>query len=81
LSSLDDSLFFKVMHYKITKDLWDKIQNIYEGDTKFKGTKIQTIINKFEKLNMKEDENIEAYFLRIDETMNTIRGLGEEVDE
>jgi len=30
---------------------------------------------------MKEDEDIVAYFQRVDETMNTMRGLGEEVDE
>ena len=30
---------------------------------------------------MKEDENIASYFLRVDETMNASRGLGEEVDE
>jgi hypothetical protein len=30
---------------------------------------------------MKEDENIATYFLRVDETVNAIRGLGEEVDE
>jgi hypothetical protein len=44
LSSLDDSIFFKVMHCKTAKDLWDKLQNIYEGDTKVKGDKIQTLI-------------------------------------
>jgi hypothetical protein len=30
---------------------------------------------------MKEDENIATYFLRVDEIVNSIRGLGEEVDE
>jgi hypothetical protein len=30
---------------------------------------------------MKEDENISIYFLRVDETMNVMIGLGEEVDE
>jgi hypothetical protein len=30
---------------------------------------------------MKEDENIVAYFLRVDETMNEIIGLGEEIEE
>jgi hypothetical protein len=30
---------------------------------------------------MKEDENIAAYFLRVDETVNTIIGLGEEIKE
>jgi hypothetical protein len=30
---------------------------------------------------MKEDENIATYFLRVDETMNAIIGLGEEIEE
>jgi hypothetical protein len=30
---------------------------------------------------MKEDENISSYVLRVVETVNAIRGLGEEVDE
>lgn len=34
---------------------------------------------QFENLNMKEDENVAAYFLRVDEVVNTIRGLGEEI--
>jgi uncharacterized lipoprotein YehR (DUF1307 family) len=81
LSSLDDSIFFKAMHCKTAEDLWDKIQNIYEGDTKVKGAKLQTLRAKFEQLNMKEDEDIASYFSQVDETMNTIRGLREEFDE
>jgi hypothetical protein len=30
---------------------------------------------------MKEDEDIVTYFLQVDETMNMIKGLGEEFDE
>jgi hypothetical protein len=30
---------------------------------------------------MKEEENIAAYFLRVDETVNEIIGLGEEIEE
>jgi hypothetical protein len=30
---------------------------------------------------MKEDENIAAYFLQVDETMNAIIGLGEEIED
>jgi len=30
---------------------------------------------------MKKDENISSYFLRDDETVNAIKGLGEEVKE
>lgn len=30
---------------------------------------------------MKEQENVVAYLLQVDEVVNTIRGLGEEVDD
>ena len=58
-----------------------RLQNIYEGDTKFKETKLQTYRGLFEQLKMKEDEDIAAYFLWVDETMNAIIGLGEEIEE
>jgi hypothetical protein len=81
LNGLGDSVYVKVMHCISTKEIWDKLQNVYEGDAKVKATKLQTYRGQFEQLKMKEDENIAAYFLRVDEIVNAIRGLGEEVDE
>jgi hypothetical protein len=81
LGSLVDSIFVKVMHCDTAKDLWDKLQNIYEGDAKVKGAKLQTYRGKFEQLKMKEDEDIATYFLRVDEIVNVIKGLGEEIKE
>jgi hypothetical protein len=74
-------VFTKVAHYKSAKEIWDMLQNIYEGDTKVKATKLHTYRGKFEQLKMKEDEYIVAYFLRVDETMNAIIGLGDEIEE
>jgi hypothetical protein len=65
----------------ILQNIWDKLQNIYEGDAKVKGDKLQTFRAKFEQLKMKEDENIATYFLQVDEVVNTIKGLGEEMKE
>jgi hypothetical protein len=42
LNGLSDTIFTKVSHYKSAKDIRDKLQNIYEGDTKIKVTKLQT---------------------------------------
>jgi hypothetical protein len=48
LSSLVDLVFVKLMHYDSAKDLWDKLQNIYEVDAKLKGSKLQIFREKFE---------------------------------
>jgi hypothetical protein len=81
LNGLSEIVFTKVSHCKSAKEIWDKLRNIYEGDTKFKETKLRTYRGHFEQLKMKEDENIAAYFLRVGETVNAIIGLGEEIKE
>jgi hypothetical protein len=81
LNGLTDTVFTKVAHCKYAKEIWDKLRNIYEGNSKVKAAKLQTYRGQFEQLKMKEDEDITAYFLRVDETMNTIIGLGEEIEE
>ena len=36
--------FVKVMHCTSTKEIWDKIKNVYEGDDKVRGAKTQSHI-------------------------------------
>jgi hypothetical protein len=81
MNGLSESVYTKFMHCKSAKNIWDKLQNIYEGDSKVKEAKLQTYRGQFEQLKMKEDENIVAYFLRVDEIVNEIIGLGEEIKE
>ena len=42
LSGLTEIVFLKVMHCETAKEIWDKLKNIYEGDDKVKGAKLQT---------------------------------------
>ena len=63
LSGLTETIFVKVMHCKTAKEIWDKLKNIYEGDDKVKGAKLQTYRGQFENLKMKEEDNIAPYFL------------------
>jgi hypothetical protein len=80
-NGLSDMVFTKVSHCKFAKEIWDKLRNIYEGDSKVKVAKLQTYRGQFKQLKMKEDEDIATYFLRVDETVNAIIGLGEEIEE
>ena len=68
------------MHCTLAKEIWGKIENLYEGDGKVKGVKLQTYRRQFGHLKMKEQEDIATYFLRVDEIVNTMRGLGEKVE-
>jgi hypothetical protein len=60
LNGLGELVFTKVLHCKSIKEIWDKLRNMYEGDSKFKEAKIQTYRGQFEQIKMKEDENIFA---------------------
>jgi hypothetical protein len=81
LNCLSDTVFTKVAHWKSAKEIWDKLRNIYEGDSKVKTTKLQTYRGQLKQLKMKKDEDIATYFLRVDEIVNAIIGLGEEIEE
>jgi hypothetical protein len=63
LNALGESIYTKFIHCKSVKQIWDTLQNIYEGDSKVKEAKLQTYRGQFKQLKMKEDENIVAYFL------------------
>jgi hypothetical protein len=55
LNGLSETIFTKVAHCKSAKEIWDKLQNIYEGDSKVKDAKIQTYRGHLEQLKIKED--------------------------
>jgi hypothetical protein len=69
------------MHCDSIKEIRDKQKNIYKGDEKVKEDKLQIFREKFEKPKMNEYEDIPTYFLRIDEVVNNIKGLGDDLKE
>ena len=81
MDGLDRIVYAKVMHCITSKEIWDKLQTIYEGYIKVKRVELQTFKNQFESLKMKEEENISQYFERIVEIVNEIQGLGAELEE
>ena len=80
LGVLEGSEFVKVMHCASAKEIWYKLKNVYEGDTKVKSAKLQSYKSQFEILEMEEFEDIATYFLCIDEVVNTMRGLRETIN-
>ncbi|KAJ8645013.1 hypothetical protein MRB53_006761 [Persea americana] len=81
MCGLSYSELVKVMSCKTSKEIWDKLQSIHEGDKKIKEAKLQTYRAQFESLKMTDSETIDSYLLRVNEDVNSIRGLGEELKE
>ena len=54
LSGLTNLVFTKVMQGTYSKQAWDKLKIIYEGESKVKESKLQTYKGQFERLKMKE---------------------------
>ena len=81
LRGLAEDEFFKVVHLESAKEMWDKLISSYEGNEKVKDAKLQTYRLEFEQLKMNKDDIVSKYFLRVEETMNAMKGLGEGTDE
>jgi hypothetical protein len=81
LSGLAEAEFVEVMHLESAKEMWDKLISSYEGNEKVKDAKLQTHRLKFEQLKMNEDEIVSKYFLRVEDLMNSMKGLGEKIEE
>ena len=80
-SGLAEVEFVKVTHLNSAREMWDNLLNSYEGNGKVKDDKLQTYRLKFEQLKMNEDGIVSKYILRIEETVNAMKGLGEKFDE
>jgi hypothetical protein len=81
LGGLTPAIASKVMNCSTTKEVWDKLKNVYEGEPKVKQFKLQRHRALFENMKMDEKEDIATYILKVDEVVNSIRGLGEEINE
>jgi hypothetical protein len=81
LSGLTEVESIKFMHLGTAKQMWDKLISSYEGNEKVKDTKLKTYKIQFEQLNMKEDETVGKYFLRVEEMVNEMKALGEKIEE
>ena len=81
LGSLMESEFVKVMQLNTTKEIWDKIILSYEGDTKVKSAKLQTLRIQYENIRMHNEESIASLFLRLDDIVNRMRKFGETITD
>ncbi|MQL86869.1 hypothetical protein Taro_019402 [Colocasia esculenta] len=60
------------------KEMWDKLELIYEGTSKLRETKANMLISEYEMFKMKNDETISDMFARFMLIINGLKGLKRE---
>ncbi|MQL82715.1 hypothetical protein Taro_015199 [Colocasia esculenta] len=70
--------YSKISMCKSAKEMWDKLELLYEGTSQVRETKANMLVSDYELFIMKSDETIFEMFARFMVIINGIRALGKE---
>lgn len=74
---LADHIFTKIMDLETPKQVWDKIQDEFEGNDRVKSVRLLTLKREFELMKMKDNESVKDYSSRLMDIVNQMWLLGE----
>lgn len=60
-STLNDLKFDDIKNYTNTKDTWDKLTLVHDGDENVVRAKLESLRGKYDDMRMKEGENVEQH--------------------
>jgi septin family protein len=73
---VDFANFENIYGAKTAKEVWDILNNAYEGGNK---VKLQSPRRKYELLGMMDRESIGEFFTRLQTKVNSIKNYGEQI--
>ncbi|KAL1187803.1 Retrovirus-related Pol polyprotein from transposon TNT 1-94 [Cardamine amara subsp. amara] len=76
--AVTDLVLMKVVSATTSKEIWEKLQETYQGNEKAKLVRLDSLNKEFEDLKMREGEKIWDYTDKIQEVVNQMSLLGEE---
>lgn len=78
---IPEDLMLTLAEKKTSKDAWDAVKLVCQGADKVKNAKAQILKREFESLNMKETEQLDEFYMKLNGLVTNIRALGEKVEE
>ena len=80
-NAVKDTIFPRIMRANTAKEAWEILQQEFQGDSKVRSIKLQSLRRDFENLKMKDNELVKDYFSRIIEIVNQMKSYGEEISD
>jgi len=75
------NMFRMIKQCTVAKVAWEILKIAHQGTSKVKMSKHQLLTTKFEKLKMKEDENIQDFHMNILDMANAFDSLGQKMSD
>lgn len=77
-ATFDEKVFDKVKDLKTAKEIWEKLEQRYEGISKSMELKLESLTEQLHQIKMRTDEDIKGYQDRVETLISKIKGLGGE---
>lgn len=78
---LPEDMLLSIAEKGTAKEAWEALKTMCQGPEPVKKAKVQTLRTKFESMCMKENEQLDEFYLRLNGLVTNIRALGEEMKE
>lgn len=72
---LAEDMLLSIAEKKTAKEAWDALKTMCQGADRVKQAKVQTLRTEFESLSMKENEQLDEFYLKLNGLVSNIRAL------
>lgn len=78
---IPEDVLLSLADKKTAKDAWEAIKTMSQGAEKVKTAKVQTLKVEFEALCMRDTDQMDDFYMKVNGIVSNIRALGEEMAE
>ena len=76
IGTMDNNELSKIMHCNTAKEIWDYLEQLYEGTSRIKECRMNILMSQYEEFHMYMHENIDKMYARFLSITNELSLLG-----
>ncbi|XP_074323745.1 uncharacterized protein LOC141660658 [Apium graveolens] len=78
---IPEDVLLSIAEKESAKSAWEAIKTLCQGADQVKAARVQTLKTEFEALCMKESDQLDNFYMKLNGLVTNIRALGEEMKE